>query len=85
MTAYPSWPESMISKGGETMSEKDIRLQQDAGAIIHDLEKSIVHIKAACLEPDINKACGLFATELATIIARCAVMLGADIHTGESF
>ena len=67
------------------MSNKDIRLQQDAGAIVHELEKSISHIKAACVEPDIDTACGLFATELATVIARCAVMLGADIHTGESF
>lgn len=64
---------------------KDIRLQQDCNAIVHELEKSIVHIKTACIEPDIDKACGLFATELATIIARCAVMLGADIHTGKSF
>ena len=67
------------------MSDKNIRLQQDAGAIVHELEKSISHIKAACVEPDIDTACGLFATELATVIARCAVMLGADIHTGESF
>ena len=66
------------------MSNKDIRLQQDAGAIVHELEKSITHIKAACVEPDIDKACGLFATELATIITRCAVMLGGDIHTGEA-
>lgn len=64
--------------------DKNIRLQQDAGAIIHDLEQSITHIKAACIEPDIDKACGLFATELATIITRCAVMLGGDIHTGEA-
>ena len=67
------------------MSNKDIRLQQDADAIVHELEKSITHIKAACIEPDIDKACRLFATELSTIIARCAVMLGADIHTGEPF
>lgn len=70
------------------MSDKNIRLQQDAGAIVHELEDSISRIKAACIEPDIDKACGLFATELATIatiITRCAVMLGADIHTGESF
>ena len=67
------------------MSDKDIRLQQDCNAIVHELEKSIVHIKAACIEPDIDKATTDFATEPATIIARCAVMLGADIHTGESF
>ncbi len=67
------------------MSDKNIRLQQDAGAIIHELENSISRIKTAYATPDIDIACGLFATELATIIGKCAVMLGADIHTGESF
>ena len=64
---------------------KHIRLQQDSAAMIHELEDSISRIKAACVEDDIDTACSSFAMELATIIARCAVMLGADIQHGESF
>ena len=64
---------------------KHIRLQQDSAAMIHELEDSISRIKAACVEADIDTACSLFAMELATIIARCAAMLGADIQRGESF
>lgn len=67
------------------MSNKYLRLQHDANAIIHELGESINRIKSAYIEPDIDTACGLFATELATIIAKCAVMLGADIQTGVSF
>ena len=38
------------------MSNKDLELQQDCNAVIHELEKAISNIKAACIEPDIDTA-----------------------------
>lgn len=63
----------------------DIRLQQDCAEIVHHLEGSISRIKAVCVMPDTEKAITTFSRELATIIAGCAVILGADTHNEKAF
>lgn len=63
----------------------DLRLQQDCNQVICNLERSISRIKAACVIPDTEKAITTFSRELATIIAGCAVILGADTHNEKAF
>ena len=50
------------------MSNKDLELQQDCNAVIHELEKAISEIKAACIEPDIDTAEKAFNGTLSTLM-----------------
>ena len=38
------------------MNDRNLALQQDCNAVIHELEDTICKIKAACTEPDIDNA-----------------------------
>ena len=38
------------------MNDRNLALQQDCNALIHELENTISKVKTACIEPDIDNA-----------------------------
>ena len=52
------------------MSNKDLELQQDCNAVIHELEKAISNIKAACIEPDLDTAEKAFNGTLSALMEK---------------
>ena len=54
------------------MSNKDLEFQQDCNAVIHELEKAISNIKAACIEPDIDTAEKAFNGTLSALMENIA-------------